>query len=131
LKRIAINGMGRTGRGMLRNFFTHGSEAIEIVAANDLTAIDDVAYLLRYDSVHGKLPMPVEVDGDRLRYGDREVRLYGIASPRELPWQELNIDVAIDSTGAFTTRSDAAQHLTAGAHRVLIGAPSPDADFDL
>ena len=131
LKRIAINGMGRTGRGMLRHYFTQGSEEIEIVAANDLTAIDDVAYLLRYDSVHGRLPLPVEVDGDLLRYGDREVQLFGIASPRELPWQALNIDVVIDSTGAFTARSDAAQHLTAGAHRVLIGAPSPDADFDL
>jgi glyceraldehyde 3-phosphate dehydrogenase/glyceraldehyde-3-phosphate dehydrogenase (NAD(P)) len=123
--------MGRTGRGMLRHFLTRGSDDYEIVAVNDLTGIDDVAYLLRYDSVHGKLPKPVEVAGEQLRYGNKEVRKYAIASPRELPWAAENIDVVIDSTGAFTTRADAAMHLTAGAHRVLIGAPSPDADFDL
>jgi glyceraldehyde 3-phosphate dehydrogenase/glyceraldehyde-3-phosphate dehydrogenase (NAD(P)) len=131
LKRIAINGMGRTGRAMLRHHLTRGSNTIDIVAVNDLTAIDDVAYLLRYDSVHGKLPMPVTTDGNTLCYGERRIALYGEASPRDLPWKELGIDVVIESTGAFTARQDAAGHLTAGAHRVLIGAPSPDADFDL
>jgi len=131
LKRIAINGMGRTGRGMLRRHLTEGSDVINIVAVNDLTAIDDLAYLLRYDSVHGKLPEAVETDGDNLCYGDRRVAVSQQANPRDLPWNELGIDVVIDSTGAFTARDDAAGHLTAGAHRVLIGAPSPDADFDL
>jgi glyceraldehyde 3-phosphate dehydrogenase/glyceraldehyde-3-phosphate dehydrogenase (NAD(P)) len=123
--------MGRTGRAMLRQHLTQGSNAIDIVAVNDLTAIDDVAYLLRYDSVHGRLPMPVIVDGNMLCYGERRVPLYGEASPRDLPWKEHEVDVVIDSTGAFTERHEAAAHLTAGAHRVLIGAPSPDADFDL
>lgn len=131
MKRIAINGMGRTGRGMLRHYLTTGSDAIDIVAVNDLTDIDDVAYLLRYDSVHGKLPHPVSVDGDRLIYQDRSVVVHREAAPKDLPWRDERIDVVIESTGAFTARHDAAQHLTAGAHRVLIGAPSPDADFDL
>ncbi len=131
MKRIAINGMGRTGRAMLRRYLTGAEPDITVAGVNDLAPIDNIAYLLRYDSVHGKLPEPVVVDGQTLRYGDRSVRLSNIASPRELPWKELEVDVAIDSTGAFTAREDAAQHLTAGAHRVLIGAPSPDADFDL
>ncbi len=131
MKRIAINGMGRTGRAMLRRYLTGDGEGFEVVGVNDLAPVDNIAYLLRYDSVHGKLPEPVQADGDQLCYGDKRVPLSNIATPRECPWKDLGVDVVIDSTGAFTAREDAAHHLTAGAHRVLIGAPSPDADFDL
>lgn len=129
MKRIAVNGMGRTGRFMLRRYLTgQAPEGLELVAVNDVADPEDVAYLTRYDSVHGRLPEPVTVDDGHLVCGGRRVRILNEPDPARLPWQELGIDTVIESTGAFTKRAAAAAHLEAGAARVLIGAPSPDAD---
>jgi glyceraldehyde 3-phosphate dehydrogenase len=131
MKRVAINGMGRTGRVMLRRWLAGEAPGIDIVAVNDIISAENLAYLLRYDSVHGRLPWPIAVEGGSLRIGDRTVRCFGSRDPRELPWRELEIDVVIEASGQFTGREEAALHMAAGAKRVLIGAPSEDADLTI
>jgi glyceraldehyde 3-phosphate dehydrogenase len=131
MQRVAINGMGRTGRVMLRRWLAGQAHGVDIVAVNDIISAENLAYLIRYDSVHGRLPWPIRVEGDSLCIGDRTVRCLGSRDPRELPWRELGIDVVIEASGQFTGREEAAQHIAAGATRVLIGAPSEDADFTL
>jgi glyceraldehyde 3-phosphate dehydrogenase/glyceraldehyde-3-phosphate dehydrogenase (NAD(P)) len=131
MKKIAINGMGRTGRLMLRRALSGAVPNLDVVAVNDIAAPDDVAYLMKYDSVHGRLNVPVAFEGGRLQIGDRSVHLFRERDPRSLPWRELSIDVVIESTGQFTERANAARHLDAGARRVLVSAPSPDADVTL
>jgi glyceraldehyde 3-phosphate dehydrogenase/glyceraldehyde-3-phosphate dehydrogenase (NAD(P)) len=132
MKRIAINGLGRTGRVMLRRFLTGDAPAgLELAAVNDLADADDIAYLTTYDSVHGRLPEPVRFEGDRLIHDGRSVPIFRTAEPEALPWGDLGVDVVIESTGAFASRAGAARHLAAGAKRVLIGAPAPDADVTI
>ncbi len=114
---------------MLRELLDGRHPQLELVAVNDLAPIENLAYLLQYDSVHGRSPQPPVVDGDSLRIGDRAVRVLSIADPAALPWGDLGVEVVIESTGAFTARDAAAGHLRAGARRVLIGAPAPDADL--
>lgn len=129
MKKIAINGMGRTGRVMLRQWLSGDWPDIEIVAVNDVVSLDNLVYLLKYDSVHGRLPWPIESDGDRLTINGRTLQVCQQADPLELPWASLAIDTVIDSSGQFTEREQAARHLTAGARRVLIGAPGKGVDF--
>lgn len=135
MKRIAINGMGRLGRSVVREQLRAMNDSratpLSLVAVNDIASIEDIAYLLRYDSVHGKLPLPVEVDGDFLRYGNQQIRYVQTPEIAELPWQKLGIEAVVEATGRATTRAQAAQHLTAGAQQVLIAAPSSDCDFTL
>lgn len=131
MTRVAINGMGRTGRVMLRRLLLTNNWDLELVAVNDVAAPDDVAYLVKYDSVHGRLEERVAAEGGRLHVGEKSVALLGERDPGALPWADLGVEVVIDSTGAFTARADAAKHLDAGARRVLIGAPSKDADATL
>ncbi|MBX3707210.1 MAG: hypothetical protein KF911_11335 [Pseudomonadales bacterium] len=132
MKRIAINGLGRTGRVMLRRFLTGDAPSgLELVGVNDIADADDIAYLTTYDSVHGRLPEPVRVEDGALVYGGRRVPVFGESAPEQLPWARLGVDVVIEATGAFTARAAAARHLAAGARRVLVGAPSPDADVTL
>ena len=131
MTRVGINGMGRTGRVMLRRLLLSDDWDLELVAVNDIATPEDVAYLVKYDSVHGRLDEQVRVDDGRLHVGDTSVALLAEQDPSNLPWGDLGVDVVIDSTGAFTARADAARHLDAGARRVLIGAPSPDADVTL
>jgi glyceraldehyde 3-phosphate dehydrogenase/glyceraldehyde-3-phosphate dehydrogenase (NAD(P)) len=131
MKRIAINGMGRTGRVMLRKLLTEPRGDLELVAVNDIADPADVAYLVKYDSVFGRLGADVRYADGMLEVGDRGVRLLRHADPLKLPWRDLGVEVVIESTGQFTERHEAAKHLTAGARRVLVGAPSPDADFTL
>ena len=102
---------------------------VEIVAANDLVPSDDLAYLVRYDSVHGRAPFSVEATPDGLKLNDRQIRITATRDPAELPWKALGIEVVFECTGRFTQREAAAHHLRAGARRVVIGAPSKDADF--
>lgn len=129
---IAINGMGRTGRLMLRDFLTGQAPAgLTLAAVNDIAAPDDIAYLTTYDSVHGRLPEPVRLEDGHLVFGDQRIRVLQQRDPSHLPWGELGVDVVIESTGQFTGREEAAAHLQAGAGRVLIGAPSADADLTL
>ncbi len=106
----------------------HAKWDVDIVAVNDVAPADGIAYLLQYDSVHGRFDGPIRHEDGQLRIGDRAVRLFSEADPADLPWRELEIDVVIESTGKFVSRDLAQKHLTAGAGRVLVGAPSPDAD---
>ena len=128
--RVGINGFGRIGRNFVRALVEHGSggDGIEVVAVNDLTSAATNAHLLRYDSTHGRFPEPVAVDGDHIVVGDRRIRVLAEREPADLPWEELGVEVVIESTGRFTSRADAAAHLKGGASRVIISAPSPDAD---
>ncbi|MGB8365534.1 MAG: type I glyceraldehyde-3-phosphate dehydrogenase [Rhizomicrobium sp.] len=129
MKRIAINGLGRIGRLILRHYMNEPIGEVEIVAANDLVPSDDLAYLVRYDSVHGRAPFSVEATPDGLKLNDRQIRITATRDPAELPWKALGIEVVFECTGRFTQREAAAHHLRAGARRVVIGAPSKDADF--
>ena len=128
MKKVAINGFGRIGRKVLYNYLTDTPENIEIIAVNDPNPTEELAYLMRYDSVHGRAPFPVEAGADRLRFGQKEVRVLHDRDPARLPWKDLGVDMVLECTGRFTERAGSAKHLEAGASRVVISAPSDDAD---
>ena len=125
--RIAINGFGRVGRAAFRAAF-EGDADVEVVAINDITDAAMLAHLLAYDSVYGRFPAPVEAGDGFIDIDGTEVRVFAEADPSALPWGELGVDVVIESTGRFKTRSEAAKHLDAGARKVIISAPAKDAD---
>jgi len=125
--RVAINGFGRIGRNVFRA--AHESSAdIEIVAVNDITDAATLAHLLKYDSVYGVFPEPVEARDGIIIIGSREVQVLAERDPAALPWGDLGIEVVIESTGFFTKRQDAAKHLEAGAKKVIISAPATEPD---
>ncbi|MFY0309035.1 type I glyceraldehyde-3-phosphate dehydrogenase [Leisingera sp. D0M16] len=124
--KIAINGFGRIGRGVLRALLESGAEDIEVVAVNDLSPPETLVHLLKYDSVHGRLKTPVFLADDLIRVDHHSIRLSAIRNPEELPWQD--VDIAYECTGLFTTRDQAARHLENGSKRVLISAPGKEAD---
>ncbi|MDP1874425.1 type I glyceraldehyde-3-phosphate dehydrogenase [Phenylobacterium sp.] len=126
--RVAINGFGRIGRLVLRSIIEHGRTDIEVVAINDLGPVETNAHLLRYDSVHGRFPGTVIVDGDTIDVGRGPIKVTAIRNPAELPHKELGVDIALECTGLFTSREKAAAHLEAGAKRVLVSAPCDNAD---
>ena len=126
--RVAINGFGRIGRLVLRAALESGRDDIEFVAVNDLAPAEQNAYLLQYDSVHGKLPMDVKLDGEYILVGDQKIKCIAEKDPTKLPWGELNIDVVMECTGIFTAAEKAKVHLDCGAKRVLVSAPSAGAD---
>lgn len=126
--RVAINGFGRIGRLVLRAALESGRDDIEFVAVNDLAPAQQNAYLLEYDSVHGKLPMDVKLDGDYIIVGNQKIKCIAEKDPTKLPWGELNIDIVMECTGIFTAADKAKVHLDAGAKRVLVSAPSAGAD---
>ena len=121
--RVAINGFGRVGRCFLRAAHERGAD-IEVVAVNDLVDAHTLAHLLQYDSVFGRFPAKVVVAGDGIDIGDHRVRTFAETEPQTLPWRELGVDVVIESTGRFRTRAAAAEHLDAGARKVIISAPA-------
>jgi glyceraldehyde 3-phosphate dehydrogenase len=125
--RLAINGFGRTGRSLLRAVLTSHPE-LEIVAINDLGAPEALARLFARDSVHGRFAEPVSIDGHDMIVGSRRVAMLAEPMAKALPWSELEIDVVVDSTGKYTKREKATDHLEAGATRVLISAPAQDPD---
>lgn len=125
--RVGVNGFGRIGRNFLRAVIESGAD-IDLVAVNDVTSADIHAQLLRYDSTHGRIGVPVSVDGSHLLVGDRKIRVLSERDPSDLPWEELGAEVVIESTGVFTSRADASGHLKGGASKVIISAPSHDAD---
>ena len=125
--RVGINGFGRIGRNFYRAARQQGAD-LEVVAVNDLGAIDTMAHLLRCDSVHGRLDADVAVEGDTLRVGDDAVGVLSVRNPEELPWGDLGVDVVVESTGIFTKRDAAARHLDGGAPRVVVSAPCSGAD---
>lgn len=128
--RIAINGFGRIGRNVVRALVERGAD-LELVAVNDLTDPAGLARLLKYDSTAGRFGSSVEVDGDVLVIDGRRVKVLAERDPAKLPWGELNVDVVLESTGRFTDAEAAKAHLTAGAKKVLVSAPSKGADVTL
>ena len=126
--KVGINGFGRIGRQIFRIMYERGHE---VVLVNDLTDNATLAHLLKYDSNYGQFAGEVSYDDENLIVGGKKVKATAIRNPEELPWGDLGVDLVIESTGIFTKREKAAMHLTAGAKKVLISAPSPDADFDI
>ncbi|MGZ5905899.1 MAG: type I glyceraldehyde-3-phosphate dehydrogenase, partial [Reyranella sp.] len=126
--RVAINGFGRIGRNVLRAIAESGRTDIEVVGINDLGPVETNAHLLRFDSVHGRFPGTVTVDGDSISVGNGKIRVSAERDPSKLPWKELGVDIALECTGIFTARDKAATHLAAGAKRVLVSAPADGAD---
>ena len=126
--RIGINGFGRIGRLTYRALRRTGRN-LDLVAVNDLTDAATLAHLLKYDSVHGRLDAEVKVENGSLIVDGDELRVLSERDPTKLPWGELDVDVVIESTGRFKDRAQAAQHLTAGAKKVIISAPAKDADL--
>jgi glyceraldehyde 3-phosphate dehydrogenase len=127
--RVAINGFGRIGRNVLRAVYEAGRDEIEIVAINDLGPVETNAHLLRFDSVHGRFPFEVKVEGDSIVIGKKKIKVIAERDPSKLPWKELGIDIAMECTGLFTAKEKASAHLTAGAKRVLVSAPAEGADM--
>lgn len=121
---IAINGFGRIGRIFFRYAFGHPD--LEIVAINDIGTVENLAYLLKYDTVYGRYGKPVEVKNNNLVVDGKEIKILQEKDPRLLPWKDLDIDVVIESTGVFESRKASAPHLLAGAKRVVITAPAKD-----
>ena len=126
--KVAINGFGRIGRNVLRAIIESGRTDIEVVAINDLGPVETNAHLLRFDSVHGKFPHKVEVNGDTIDVGRGPIRVTAIKDPATLPHAEFGIDIAMECTGIFTSKEKASAHLKAGAKRVLVSAPADGAD---
>jgi glyceraldehyde 3-phosphate dehydrogenase len=127
--KVAINGFGRIGRLVLRSIIETGRKDIQVVAINDLAPLDTNAHLLRYDSVHGRFPSTVTTEDNYMVIDGQKIRVTAIRDPKELPWKELDVDIAMECTGIFTKREQASMHLTAGAKRVLVSAPADGADI--
>ena len=127
--RVAINGFGRIGRLVLRSILEHKRTDIEVVAVNDLGPVETNVHLLKYDSVHGPLNMDVKVEGDTVSVGNQKFKVTAIRNPAELPHAAMNVDIAFECTGIFTAKEKAADHLKAGAKRVLISAPGENSDL--
>jgi glyceraldehyde 3-phosphate dehydrogenase len=126
--RVAINGFGRIGRLVLRSIVEHGRRDIEVVAINDLGPVETNAHLLKYDSVHGRFTGTIEHGDGWIDVGMGKIRVTAERDPAKLPHKELNVDIAFECTGIFTTKEKASAHLTAGAKRVLVSAPCDGAD---
>ncbi len=127
--RVAINGFGRIGRNILRAIVESGRTDIEVVAVNDLGPVETNAHLLRYDSVHGRFPHEVVVDGDTIRTAGQSFKVTAVRDPAELPHAAMGVDIVLECTGIFTSKEKASAHLTAGAKKVLVSAPAEGADL--
>ena len=123
--KVAINGFGRIGRGFFR--LALQTDNIQIVALNDLTDVKTLAHLLKYDSTHGVLANEISTKGNSILVDGVEVPVFSQPNPQDLPWKDMEVDVVLESTGRFLKNEQALQHVTAGAKKVLISAPSPDA----
>ncbi len=127
--RVAINGFGRIGRLALRAIIESKRGDIQVVGINDLGSVEANAHLLRYDSVHGRSPFNVGVKGDTINVGQGDIMVSAQRDPTKLPWGELKVDVTMECTGLFTSREKSAMHLEAGARKVLVSAPTKNADL--
>ncbi|MFK8250318.1 type I glyceraldehyde-3-phosphate dehydrogenase [Ancylobacter terrae] len=127
--KVAINGFGRIGRNVLRAIIESGRTDIEVVAINDLGPVETNAHLFRFDSVHGRFPGEVKVDGDTIDVGRGPIKVTAVRNPAELPHAALGVDIALECTGIFTAKDKASAHLAAGAKRVLVSAPAEGADL--
>src|SRR5690554_997857 len=127
--RVAINGFGRIGRNILRAIIESGRTDIEVVAINDLGPVETNAHLMRYDSVHGRFPGTVTVDGDTIDVGRGPIKVTAVRNPAELPHGEMKIDIVMECTGIFTSKEKASAHIQAGAKKVIVSAPAEGADL--
>jgi len=127
--KVGINGFGRIGRSVFRAALNR--DDIEVVAINDLTDSATMAHLLKYDSVHGTLPQQITASDDSIRVDDRSIAITSIKDPEKLRWQEFGVQIALECTGLFRDRENAAKHLTAGARKVIISAPAKDPDITM
>jgi glyceraldehyde 3-phosphate dehydrogenase len=127
--KVAINGFGRIGRNILRAIVESGRTDIQVVAINDLGPVETNAHLLRFDSVHGRFPSDVRVEGENIVVNGQTIRVTAIKNPAELPHKELGVDIAMECTGIFTSKEKASAHLQAGAKRVIVSAPADGADL--
>ncbi len=126
--RVAINGFGRIGRNILRAIVESGRTDIQVVAVNDLGPVETNAHLLRYDSVHGRFPHEVKVNGDTITAGNQSFKVTAVKDPAQLPHKELGVEIVLECTGIFTSKEKASAHLAAGAKKVIISAPGEGAD---
>ncbi len=131
--RIAINGYGRIGQGVLRAIYQRGlQQELQVVAINELSDLDTLTYLTRYDTTHGRFPCPVSNDGEALLINGDRIRVFSEAEPEQIPWGALDVDLVLECSGAFKTRADAERHLASGARRLLYSHPAqPDIDATL
>jgi len=127
--RVGINGFGRIGRNVFRAML--GEPDLDVVAVNDITDAGTLAHLLKHDSIHGRLDLPVTLADQGLSVGGREVRVTSERDPANLPWKQLQVDVVLECTGLFAERDKAAKHLTAGAKKVIVSAPTKGADVTI
>ena len=127
--KVAINGFWRIGRLALRAIVESKRKDIEVVAINDLGTPDFNAHLLQYDSIHGQFPYKVRASKNSINVGSKAIKIFSERNPEDLPWGKLNVDVVMECTGIFTDKAKASLHINAGAKRVLISAPSKDADI--
>jgi glyceraldehyde-3-phosphate dehydrogenase type I len=129
MKRIAVNGLGRIGRLVLRQYAVNPPEHITIVAANSPAPVEELAYLIKYDSVHGRAPFSIKSGPDFLELGSSRVAISHEKAPERLPWRALGVDIVLECTGLFLKREDAAKHLAAGASKVIISAEAKNEDL--
>lgn len=127
--KIGINGFGRIGRNVFRSAMKHSE--VDIVAVNDLTDAKMLGHLLAYDSVHGSLGEEVVAEEDKIMVGEQELKVFAERDPSLIPWEELGVDIVIESTGRFTERNKAVKHLEAGAKKVIVSAPAKDEDITI
>ncbi|MBW2076426.1 MAG: type I glyceraldehyde-3-phosphate dehydrogenase [Deltaproteobacteria bacterium] len=127
--KVGVNGFGRIGRMLFRAAYTR--DDVEFLAFNDLTDPHTLAHLLKYDSVHGRIKAEVTIDGNSIVVDGKKIRILSERDPAKLPWQDLGVDIVIESTGIFRDRTQASKHLDAGAKKVLISAPATDPDITL
>ena len=127
--KVGINGFGRIGRNVLRASL--GDPELQFIAINDLTDAKTLAYLLKYDSVHGTLKGSVEAKDDQIIVEGKAIKVLAVKDPKELPWKDLGVEVVLESTGRFTDREGAGKHLSAGATQVIISAPAKDPDITI
>src|SRR5437763_5666224 len=129
--KVGINGFGRIGRNVLRATLERATKDIEFVAVNDLTDATTLAYLLKYDSVHGTIPNKIEHTQNGLLIDGRELRVFSSPDPAEIPWSDLGVQIVVESSGRFTSKEKASRHLKRSVETVIISAPSKDADVTL
>ena len=129
MRKMAINGLGRIGRLVLRQCMTNPPEHVSLVAANSPAPVEELAYLIRYDSVHGRAPFEVKTGQDYLDIGPQRITVFHEEDPENLPWRMNNVDIVLECTGLFRKREDAEKHLTAGASKVIISAEAKNEDL--
>ncbi len=130
MMRVAINGYGRIGRSVLRALYENGyRKHIQVVAINELSDLDTISYLTRYDSTHGRFPLPVSCEGDALKVGDDLIQCFSEPEPENIDWKQLDIDMLLECSGSFSSREDAQMYISAGVRRMLLSQPA-ESDVD-